>query len=406
MTETPEQDPAPPVPSSDPGRSVPGTVRPHQLLASFLRLGVTAFGGPAMVATIRTLAVERKSWLSPREFRRGVALCQVIPGATAMQAAAYVGLRAAGPAGALAAFVGFGLPATALMLALSTAYSVTHETVQVVGVLHGLHAIVVALVANAMVSFGRSSLHGWRDGFLAGAAAVFLVAGGNPILAIAGAALAGALLHGADRVHDGAAGGEAPLVGTWRPVGLLLGLFAASLVALYFVDPRLFALATVLARVDLFAFGGGFASLPIMLHEVVRVRGWMDTATFMDGIALGQVTPGPIVITATFVGYQMAGLPGALVATVAVFSPSFIALVASAPFLDRLERSILVGRAIRGVLASFVGLLAAVLVHLAVTAEWSAASVLIAVAGFVALRLGVNVAWVVLAGLAASVVLL
>lgn len=406
MTETSEQDSALPVPPAAAGRRGPDPARPHELFGSFLRLGITAFGGPAMVATIRTLAVEKKSWLSPREFQRGVALCQVIPGATAMQAAAYVGLRAAGPAGALAAFAGFGLPAAVMMLALSAAYSMTHETVTVAGVLHGLHAIVVALVANAAVSFGRSSLHGWRDWLLAGAAALFLVAGCHPILAIAGAALAGALLHRADRDPHVATAAETSLPGTWRFVAFLVTLFAASLVALYFIDEKLFALATVLARVDLFAFGGGFASLPIMLHEVVSVRAWMDPATFMDGIALGQVTPGPIVITATFVGYQVAGLSGALVATVAVFSPSFLALLASAPFLDRLERSILVGRAIRGVLASFVGLLAAVLVHLAVMAEWDVATAAIAVAAFVGLRLGVNVVWVVLGGLVASVVLL
>jgi len=129
-----------------------------QLFRSFLRLGVTAFGGPTMVAYIRRLAVERRAWLTAKAFDDGVALCQVIPGATAMQTAAYVGLRARGVAGAGMSFVGFGLPAFALMLALSVMYSRAHGLPVVVSAFSGLRAVIVALVANATVSFGRSSL--------------------------------------------------------------------------------------------------------------------------------------------------------------------------------------------------------------------------------------------------------
>ncbi len=106
-----------------------------------------------------------------------------------------------------------------------------------------------------------------------------------------------------------------------------------------FLDARLYRLAAFLLRVDLFAFGGGFAALPLLFHEIVTVRGWLDARTFMDGIALGQVTPGPIIITATFVGYLVGGLAGALVATVAIFSPSFVVLVAAAPVLNPHTRS-------------------------------------------------------------------
>ena len=136
------------------------------LFLSFLKLGTTAFGGPAMVSYIRRMTVERKRWLDDKTFADGVALCQTIPGATAMQVAAYVGLRARGLAGAAAAFVGFGLPAFSLMIALSAIYTRTYSMPWVVSVFHGLQAAVVAIVANATLSFGRTSIRKWHDLFL------------------------------------------------------------------------------------------------------------------------------------------------------------------------------------------------------------------------------------------------
>ena len=125
------------------------------LFTSFLELGMTAFGGPAMIAYIRQMAVEKRSWLRADSFDDGVALCQAIPGATAMQTAAYVGLRVRGVAGAAVSFVGFGLPAFALMMVLSALYARTQDLPAVVSAFSGLRAIIVALVANATVSFGR-----------------------------------------------------------------------------------------------------------------------------------------------------------------------------------------------------------------------------------------------------------
>lgn len=143
-----------------------------------------------------------------------------------------------------------------------------------------------------------------------------------------------------------------------------------------------------------------------MLNQVVHVRNWMDSKTFMDGIALGQVTPGPIVITATFVGYQIAGLLGAVIGTIAIFSPSFLMVLITVPYLDRLRNSLLFRRALRGVLASFVGLLLAVTVQFALAASWTSRSVLLALGGFVALRLRIDVLWVVLIAAGVSILLL
>jgi chromate transporter len=143
-----------------------------------------------------------------------------------------------------------------------------------------------------------------------------------------------------------------------------------------------------------------------MLHEVVDARGWLDSQTFMDGIALGQVTPGPIVITATFIGYQVAGLAGAVVGTVSIFTPSFLMVLATVPYFDRLHRSPLFRRALRGVLVSFVGLLAAVAVNFTLAISWSVPAAILVLAALVALRLKVDILWVVLAGAIASILIL
>lgn len=402
---------SPPIPLESPAMPEDGAQVRHdkvgagRLLLAFLRLGLTAFGGPAMVAYIRELAVRRKGWVPADTFQRGVALCQSIPGATAMQVAAYTGLRAGGPLGAVAAFVGFGLPAFVLMVALAAGYQATHSIAPVMAAFRGLQAVVVALVANAAVSFGRSGIKGWREGFLAAAAAAFLAAGGSPFLAIPGAAVAGCLLL--PRVPERPRQIASSLgMGHLRPALVVAAGFAACLVVLALADCRLFDLAVLMARIDLFAFGGGYASVPIMLHEIVVARHWMDAKTFMDGIALGQATPGPIVITATFVGYQLAGLAGAIVATVAVFSPSLIILLGAVPFLDRLQGSETVQRALQGILASFVGLLFAVGLRFALAAAWQPLSAALALAAFTALRAKVDVLWVVIAGAVLGALLL
>ena len=155
-------------------------------------------------------------------------------------------------------------------------------------------------------------------------------------------------------------------------------------------------------KVDALAFGGGFASVPLMFHELVEVRPWLEAKTFMDGIALGQVTPGPIVVTATFVGYRVGGLAGALVATVSIFLPSFALVVGAAPWFGRLRARAWFVPALHGAMLSFVGLLAFVTGQFAGAVQWSVGSGVLAALSFVALRAGIDVLWVVLASGAAA----
>ena len=170
------------------------SVSPLRLFLSFLRLGLTAFGGPAMIAQIKELSVVRNKWLDEATFKNGVALSQAIPGATAMQTAAYVGLQARGLGGALLSFIGFGLPAFALMLVFAAVYEKSRDISQIISLFNGLQVIVVALVAYATYTFGKSSLKGIKDIMLAFMAAFLFWAGASPFLVIIAAGLSGIVL--------------------------------------------------------------------------------------------------------------------------------------------------------------------------------------------------------------------
>jgi chromate transporter len=374
------------------------------LFTSFLRLGATAFGGPAMVAYIRKMAVEKKHWLDEPSARDGVALCQTIPGATAMQMSAYVGLRARGVAGAAASFVGFGLPAFLFMMILSALYARTHTLPAVVSAFNGLQAIIIAIVAHATLSFGKASIKDWRNVFNGMIAAVLFGLKVNPILVIIVAALLGAILYNKQPL----APAENLPGKSSAPKSLFLLLLATGIGfgVLYFLDRKLFDLATLMFRIDLFAFGGGFASVPLMFYEVVQVRSWMDGPTLLNGIVLGQVTPGPIVMTSTFVGYLLKGPFGGLIATICVFLPSFMIVVGIVPYFDRLRRSPYFKKVITGILSSFVGLLLTVTIRFALDIPWDVPRILLSGAAFIALILKIDLLWVVLLGTMISLIVL
>jgi len=372
---------------------------------SFLRLGLTAFGGPAMIAYIKELSVNRNKWLDEETFKDGVSLCQSIPGATAMQMAAYVGLRSNGLIGALLSYAGFGLPAFFLMLILSVAYVGAHELPFAVSLFKGLQVIVVAIIANATYSFGKGIFKNYREILIALISAVLLWSGVSPFVAIMGAALAGTVFFTnigspVSPTHIGKKNQR-----EFKQVILLFLIFLIGLFGLYIANINLFNLATLMLKIDLFAFGGGFGSVPLMLHEIVDVRKWVDSKTFMDGIALGQVTPGPIVITATFVGYLMYGFAGALVATMAVFTPSFLILTGVTPFFDRLKTSKYFVGATKGILATFVGLLFYATIKFASAVPWDSVRILLGLGALIALIKKVDILYVVLIGAIISMII-
>ncbi len=375
-----------------------------QLFLSFFRLGLTAFGGPGMVAYVRKLVVEQKGWLTAEEFKDGVALCQVIPGATAIQVVAYAGLRARGVRGALLSFLGFGLPAFLLMLSFAALYANTRSLPGVAAAFSGLQAIIVAVVANAALMFGRATLKKWSHAGIALLSALLFALDINPLLVLL-AAVCVSLVLLRQTGTSAAPPSTVRFPSTWVAVLGMLALYALGLLVLFAFRRQLFDLSLLFFRIDLTAFGGGYASVPLMYHEIVETRGWLDSLTLMDGIVLGQVTPGPIVITATFVGFLLAGLPGSLVATVSIFLPSFLLVVGIAPYFEHLRHSPLFQKAVAGVLCSFVGLLVTVTFRFALNLHWDLAHALLAAGSLAALLLKVDILWVVLCGACLSILL-
>jgi len=359
-----------------------------------------------MVAYIRDLSVKRNQWVDEKTFKDGVTLAQAIPGATAMQIAAYIGLRTRGTWGALLSYVGFGLPAFALMLMLAVFYERARSISQIMSLFNGLQVVVVAIIVNALYVFGKSAVTNYREALLAALSAAFFWSGASPFFIVIIAALTGVVLF-RDAENESLSilcpeKNGLPV----KSIVLLAVVMVAVLAALYVARRDFFNLALMMLRIDLFAFGGGFASLPLMLHEIVNVRGWLDHRTFMDGIALGQVTPGPIIITATFVGYLAYGLAGAVVATVAIFTPSFLILISVAPLFDKLKRSPYFSKATKGILASFVGLLLFVSVKFILNVPWDLVRVLLGLAAMLALVKKVDVLYVVLLGAVMSIIML
>lgn len=375
-----------------------------RLFFSFLRLGASAFGGPAMIAHMKEMAVTRSRWLDEETFKDGIVICQTIPGATAMQMAAYVGLRTRGIWGALASYIGFGMPAFFLMLALSAGYAGSRNLTQVVSLFSGLQVLVVAIIAHATFTFCCNSLKSWQAALITAISATLFMRGASPFAVIIAAAVAGVAFL--KETTESPVSGRITLVDNAAVVKqflIFILLIGVCLAGLYATDEKLFELATLLLRIDLFAFGGGFASQPLMFHEIVDARGWLDSRTFMDGIALGQVTPGPIVITATFIGYLVRGLAGALTATLAIFTPSFIILITAAPFFDRFKRLGFFAGATKGILAAFVGLLLYMTLKFGMAVPWEPARVLFGLAVLGALFRKINLLLLVLISAAFSV---
>lgn len=213
----------------------------------------------------------------------------------------------------------------------------------------------------------------------------------NPILVILLAAVMGLVLIRPKQTNPARPASSAQNPTYTKPLSLILSVSVIGFLLLFIFNRTLFSLAILMFRIDLFAFVGGFASVPLMFHEIVEVRNWMDSQTFINGIALGLVTPGPIVITATFIGYMLNGLLGGIIATLGIFLPSFMLIVAVSPYFDRLRTSPYFNKIISGVLCSFVGLLLTVTIRFELNVHWDLSYLLLGGGALVALLLKVDV---------------
>jgi chromate transporter len=373
-----------------------------------VQIGATSWGGPAIVAQIREAVVLREGWLSEAEFRETLAFAQMLPGPVATQTAAHVGWRLHGGRGVLAVMLAYNSPAFLLMLVLSAAYFRFQGLPAVAVAMRGLGAAVVAIVAQSILSMTRTALPNWRAVALAAAAAAALFARADTLLVLFGAAVAGILVGLLAPVARPAQRGDPapPSASKEHRGSYRRTVVAAAAVALAFVvgvsasrlaSPRFPALGATMAKINLVAFGGGYTAIALMYDEVVRnpATSWLTPKEFIDGLALGQITPGPVIVTATFIGYRVGRLPGALLATVCVFLPSSLLLVLLAPHFARFRHLTVVQDAVSGLLAGFIALLLHVLADVARSALHSPGDVVLAAAAMAALRLRASPVWVV-----------
>jgi len=341
-----------------------------ELLALFGKLGVVGFGGPtAHIAMMEDEVVVRRGWLTREAFIEALAATNIIPGPNSTEMAIHVGHRRGGVAGALVAGVTFIAPAFVMMLALSWAYFRWSNVAAIGDLFTGIKPAVIAILALTLWRLFRSSVKDVPQLAImaAGGALAYAFTAWEPLILL-GAGLVGVALYLRPAEYP-----KLPLaaIAPWP----LLAAFAA------WHPDSLRDLALVFLRAGGLLFGGGYVLIPLIQDSVTKQHAWLSQQQFLDGVALGQATPGPIVITATFVGYAAAGLPGALVATVAVFAPSFIFAIASSNFLQRVKSWNAATAFLRGVSPAVVGTIAAVSAQLgrsAINDGWTA---LLAAAG-------------------------
>jgi chromate transporter len=387
------------------------------LFLAYLQIGLTAFGF-TMLQKVVQLVVGRKGWLTRQQADHGLALVQLYPGPIMVDFTAYVGYRLRGVRGALVAVIGFVLPSFALMIALSAVYFATGNFAFVHALFVGLDALVVGIVLNLTLDFGQRALKGPVQATLAVVAFAVMLFGLNALLSILVALVAGALFlrPAADpgiptevappAEARGAGLAAVPAAGwgrhaaTWWPIAVTVAAVVGVAVVATLWGGIVGAMALSFFKTGSVAFGNGATIMPLIQADAVTYYHWLTQGQFADGIALGQITPGPFLITAAFVGYKIGGVWVALLATFAIFAPSFAMTLVFTEVFEHLHTLAWVRGALAGILAAFVGMLAVVTLQLGSLTGGRPGLLTLAAAAFVGVRFfKLDVLWVFAGGL-------
>jgi len=334
--------------------------------SQFLKIGATAYGGPAIMGIMQAELQEKRQWISKERFMEGLSLVNMLPGATASQLSIFLGYARGGWWGGLIGGLCFVLPGFFVLLVLTMGYAALGVTPVLRGALYGLGPVVLGIYVVAVHRLGKAAMSS-RAQVLIG-------------LAAAGAALAGPVGVAGILLLAGA-------VGLWlyhsRRLGVtVLMSLAACLAVVHIVTQSVSAPGAVVApgdapaasllqigafllKVGALTFGGGLTMIAFMQEQVVSQFHWLTPQEFIDGLALGQFTPGPILMVAAYVGYKVAGVAGAVVGGVAAFLPSFVMMLAILPAFDRVRKLVWTRAALRGIAPAVIGILAVSLVRLA-----------------------------------------
>ena len=370
-----------------------------QLLGLFLKLGVTAFGGPAAhIAMMEDEVVTRRGWMTRERFLDLIGATNLIPGPNSTEMAIHIGFVRAGIVGLVVAGVSFILPAALLTLGCAWAYDQFQTVPEAEALLYGIKPAVIAVILSAVWRLGNTAAKGpflIAIGLLVMLSVLF---GINEIIALLSGGIVGILWQLGSRLGKG----KTLLGFAWLPSSnLTLSVTAASPSSVTLTSLGLFFL-----KIGCVLFGSGYVLIAFLQGGLVEQYQWLTQQQLLDAVAIGQFTPGPVLTTATFIGYVLAGPLGALVATLGIFGPSFLFVLATNPLIPRLRQSAVAGAFLDAVNASAIGLMAAVTVELArhTLIDWETKQVdwaagLIALASAVVLfRYKVNAAWLVLGG--------
>jgi len=338
----------------------------RDIAAQLLKIGATAYGGPAIMGIMQTELQEKRQWVSRERFVEGLSLVNMLPGATAAQLSIFLGYARGGWWGGLLGGLCFVLPGFFVLLALTVGYAALGVTPILRHALYGLGPVVLGIYLVAVYRLGKTALGTWPQTAIAVAAAAATLTG--PL------GVAGILLL---------AGG----VGLWlfhsRKLGVIVLVSLAACLAVAHVVARsafapgvaaapaepspasLLEVGVFLLKVGTLTFGGGLTMIAFIQEQVVGQFHWLTPQEFVDGLALGQLTPGPILMVAAYVGYKVAGIAGAVVGGAAAFLPSFVMMLAILPMFDRVRKLVWTRAALKGIAPAVIGVLAVSLVRLA-----------------------------------------
>jgi chromate transporter len=368
-----------------------------ELSRLFLKLGMVAFGGPpAHIAMMEDEVVSRRQWLTREQFLDFLGATNLIPGPNSTEMAIHVGRVRAGWPGLLVAGASFILPSAVMVTALAWAYVRFGSLPEVTGVMYGVKPIVIALIVQAVFKLAKTAVKSTWLAAVGALAALATALGVDQLAVLAG----GGLLTGI--IYWLRSGKRSSSVATFLAGGTTLtGIGAGSIVAAPF---SLTALFLVFLKIGAILFGGGYVLIALIRSNLVAHLGWISERQLLDAIAMGQVTPGPLSTTATFIGFLLAGVPGAAIATIAIFLPAFFFVAISGPLVPRLRHSPLAGAVLDGVNVAALALIAVVTWQLfrAAVVDW-ATLVLAGLSFFLLLRYRINSVWLVLGGAAVGV---
>ena len=366
-----------------------------ELARVFLKLGTIAFGGPAAhIAMMQDEVVRRRRWLDHQQFLDLLGATNLIPGPNSTEMAIHIGLVRAGWKGLVVAGSCFILPAMALVWALAWLYVRYGTLPEATWLLYGVKPIIIAIVLQALWTLGKAAVKGPLTGFVGTGVVVSFFLGFNEIALLFAA---GFIVMGFENIRH-----------RWKPGGLaVLGLSvlglphaaAATSQTVVALPVSLTGIALFFLKIGSVLFGSGYVLLAFLRADLVERWHWLTDQQLLDAIAIGQFTPGPVFTTATFVGYVIGGSPGAVLATVGIFLPAFLFVMASSPLIPRLRRSPWVSGFLDGVNVASLGLMAAVTWQLGRSALVDGVTVGLAlVAAFLVFAYKTNSAWLVLGG--------